>query len=60
MNVVAFHLRLGDFIRNKQAINSKKIINTFDFFLKQSKIIEIYSDTPKNKILNYLDLEKTS
>lgn len=58
MNVVAFHLRLGDFIRNKQAINREKIINTFDFFLKQSKIIEIYSDTPKNKILNYLDLEK--
>ena len=38
MNVVAFHLRLGDFIRNKQAINREKIINTFDFFLKQSKI----------------------
>ena len=57
-NVVAFHFRLGDFIRNKQVISNKKIINVFEFFLRQSKVIKIYSDSPKSQILNYLDLEK--
>ena len=56
--IVAFHLRLGDFIINNQSIEKNKVIDTFEFFLRKSMIIHIYSDASKYKILQYLQIEE--
>ena len=57
-NVVAFHLRLGDFLINNQSLDPLLVRKYFDFFLKKSLIIHLYSDSPLVQVLNYLNLEK--
>ena len=55
---VAFHIRLGDFLINKQSISPEKIRFSFDFFLKRSFKIKIFSDSNLSQLKDYINLSE--
>ena len=57
-NIVAFHLRLGDFVINNQSLDPSLIRKYFHFFIQKSLIIHLYSDSTLKEILMYLNLEE--
>ena len=57
-NTVAIHIRLGDFLLNKQSIEPTKILSAIDYFLKRSYEVKIYSDANKNNIIEYLNFSE--
>tara|TARA_B100000965_G_scaffold233921_1_gene195935 strand:- start:16565 stop:17404 length:840 start_codon:yes stop_codon:yes gene_type:complete len=59
MNVVAFHLRLGDFILNKKNISSEKILESLEYFTRtKSLTVKIYSDANYNQIISFLNIDR--
>lgn len=52
---VAFHIRLGDFIRTKQATNPELLSQSINFFAKNSSCI-IYSDSSPKILLTYFSI----
>lgn len=58
-NEVAFHLRLGDFIINKQYIEKEKILYALDYFTKKLSInVKIYSGSSYNQITSFLEVNE--
>ena len=57
-NTAAIHIRLGDFLLNKQSIEPEKIISTIDYFLKKSCKVKIYTDANKQIVTEYLNFSK--
>ena len=56
-NEVAFHLRLGDFIINRQNIEKEKIIYALEYFTKKLSVnVKIYSGSSYNQIKSFLEL----
>ena len=54
-NNVAFHLRLGDFLINKQNLESEKVIHALNYFTEKLLCkVEIYSDYNSDQIKRYL------
>lgn len=58
-NKVAFHIRLGDFLRTRQSISRQIINNQLQTFSsKKSLDIQIYSDSNLTDLLRYLELDR--
>ena len=56
-NEVAFHLRLGDFIINKQYIEKEKILYALEYFTKKLYVnVKIYSGSSYNQIKSFLEI----
>ena len=58
VNTVAIHIRLGDFLINKQSIEPLKILSSIEYFYKKSYKVKIYSDANKTKIMEYLNFSE--
>jgi len=58
-NVVAFHLRLGDFIINKQNVEKEKILYALEYFTNKLSVdVKIYSGSTYNQITNFLKIKE--
>ena len=58
-NKLAYHLRLGDFLINKQNVCSRKVLESLNYFTKKLSFeVEIYSDSSLNQINNFLGIKK--
>ena len=58
-NKVAFHLRLGDFLINKQNVNPEKVLESLNYFTKNLLLeVEIYSDSTLEQVNNFLGIKK--
>jgi len=58
-NKLAYHLRLGDFIINKQNVNPGKVLESLNYFTKKLSFeVEIYSDSSLKQINKFLGINK--
>lgn len=58
-NKLAYHLRLGDFLINKQNVSSDKVLDSLNYFTKKLSVeVEIYSDSNLNQINKFLGIKK--
>ena len=57
-NKLAYHLRLGDFLLNKQNVSSEKVLESINYFTKKLSIeVDIYSDSNLNQINKFLGIK---
>ena len=58
-DVVAFHIRLGDFKLINQSIKKEDILGMINYFTKEMNLkVNIYSDSRRKSLLSYLNLEE--
>ena len=58
-NKLAYHLRLGDFLINKQNVSPGKVLESLNYFTKKLSLeVEIYSDSNLNQINKFLGINK--